>query len=738
MKSLIDMKSLLADHFDEGVAEEIIRLSAIFGDDKEMLKNRLTSAFHQQLPKEVIARAASKRFRDWGRLSGLFLKGIKAPDKETGELKTLMQMLWDTNKNLMELLSQEYLFTDAINKHNKALAKDQGFGYELVKDLYVAPSVRRSIWQSLKIVEEIRKITGHDPKKLFIEVARGEEKKEVKESRKKRLVDLYKACGEEAADLAAQLESKEDYELRRDRLYLYFTQMGRCMYTGKPIDINQIFEASKLYDVDHIYPQSKLKDNSLDNRVLVTRETNEDKGDVYPIKPEIRRSQAAFWHSLLEKGFISKRKYERLVRSTELEPQELLDFINRQLVETRQSTKAVAQIMESLLPETKIVYVKAGLVSDFRQKYKLLKCREVNDLHHAIDAYLNVVVGNAYHTKFTEDPRNFFRQPNHTYNLRTFFDYDIRRGTNLGWQAGEAGTIKTVKKETKRNNALVTKMPIEQGGALFDTQLVRKGRWQLPQSSSHPSFMDSTKYGGYNKVAGAYFMLIEHEEKKGKKVRSLIDMPLHLVDTLQEGQLLEVLAKDKELVNPKVIIPKIRINSLIEIDGFKMTISGRTGTSIVYAPAQQLKIGEIWQNYLRNVLKFSQRRSEYRKQNASRDLLVREVDGITKEQNLGLYEVFLAKLRDTSYSVRLSQQVRNLESVKERFTFLPEANQCEVLKEILNLYTFNRSTADLRILGLGETIGTIKTSRTLSGYKKATLIHQSVTGLFEQVVNLLL
>ena len=84
---------------------------------------------------------------------------------------------------------------------------------------------------------------------------------------------------------------------------------------------------------------------------------------------------------------MSGRKYERLVRSTPLLADELLDFINRQLVETRQSTKAVAQIMEALLPETRVVYVKAGLVSDFRKKYDLLKCREINDLHHATDAY---------------------------------------------------------------------------------------------------------------------------------------------------------------------------------------------------------------------------------------------------------------------------------------------------------------------------------------------------------------
>ena len=49
------------------------------------------------------------------------------------------------------------------------------------------------------------------------------------------------------------------------------------------------------------------------------------------------------------------------------------------------------------------MYVKAGLVSEFRQQFEWVKCREVNDLHHAKDAYLNIVVGDLYNSKFTRE-----------------------------------------------------------------------------------------------------------------------------------------------------------------------------------------------------------------------------------------------------------------------------------------------------------------------------------------------
>ena len=37
--------------------------------------------------------------------------------------------------------------------------------------------------------------------------------------------------------------------LRRDKLYLYYTQMGKCMYSGEPIDLERL---DTDYDIAHI------------------------------------------------------------------------------------------------------------------------------------------------------------------------------------------------------------------------------------------------------------------------------------------------------------------------------------------------------------------------------------------------------------------------------------------------------------------------------------------------------
>lgn len=124
----------------------------------------------------------------------------------------------------------------------------------------------------------------------------------------------------------------------------------------------------------------------MDNRVLVKKIENETKSDSYPVKQDIYEKRKDFWNSLLQGGFISKEKYNRLTRRDKFTEDELAGFIERQIVETRQSTKAVAEILKQALKDSKIIYVKAATVTRFRQDFEFIKVREMNDLHHAKDA----------------------------------------------------------------------------------------------------------------------------------------------------------------------------------------------------------------------------------------------------------------------------------------------------------------------------------------------------------------
>lgn len=734
-----EMKDLLGTYFREDVAETIIRLSTVLGDDKKMYQQKLKKELGKVLPPELILKATMKRFKGWGRLSGEFLTTVRdnIPSLETGEFRNIITSMWETNENLMQLLSRNHGFVEKIREHNQSLDEAEGYTYAQVKDLYVSPAVKRSIWQTLSVVKEIRKITGHDPEKVFVEVARGGgEKGKRTESRKQNLLNLYKTCKEDSRDWIGEISARDDADYRSDRLYLYYTQMGRCMYTGHAIDLDKLFDAT-VYDVDHIYPQSKVKDDSIDNRVLVERVSNAEKTDIYPIEKEIRDQRHGLWSMLYTKGLISKKKYERLTRGTPLTMDELTDFVARQLVETRQGTKAIAEILQKNMPESEIVYVKAGLVSDFRKDYSMLKCREVNDMHHGKDAYLNIVVGNVYNTKFTRDPRNFFKEPNHEYSLRQMFNYDVKRGTTVAWIKGDAGSIVTVRRMMQKNNVLVTKMVVDQKGKLFNTMLVKKNAWQMPMKQGKACFTDSTKYGGYKSVTGAYFMLVEHTTK-GKRVRSLIDMPLHLSTFDPTSDVVNrMLVNEKGLLDPVVLMKHIGMNSVIDIDGFRMHITGRSDSHLLYAPAEQLVIGNVQEMYIRNLCKVVERANEFAKIHPKQIMPIRETDRVSADQNVKLFDSFVQKLESSHYSVRLKEQVKNLTRTRERFKDLSELEQCRVLLQILNMFTCNSQMADLRILGLGERSGGIKTQNCVTNYKKAEIIHYSVTGLFEKKLDLL-
>ena len=148
------------------------------------------------------------------------------------------------------------------------------------------------------------------------------------------------------------------------------------MYSGKPLDINKL----EFYEIDHIIPQSYIKDNSLDNKVLVLREENQRKKDNLLLVDIIINNMMEWWKSLLEKGLITQNKYFKLTKRKMLETDsEKEKFIHRQLVETRQITKHVTNLLIKTYKDTDIYALRSELTTSFREKYKIYKNRNVNN-----------------------------------------------------------------------------------------------------------------------------------------------------------------------------------------------------------------------------------------------------------------------------------------------------------------------------------------------------------------------
>ena len=739
--SLKSYKDLVAYNLTDEQKEEIVKAITIFGDDKKLLKKRLKNEFGGCLSDDEIKKICKLKYTGWSKLSREFLTDVTAVYKETGELINIICALWETNYNLTSLLySDEFCCDDKENKtFNDKINELNSFGNDktlnqIVEELYVSPLVKRPIYQSLLITKELEKIMKCPPKKIFVEVARGAEEKKRTVSRRNKLLDLYKSCKNDYPLLFDELQNNTtDDELKSDKLYLYFTQFGKCMYTGENIDLDDLFNKN-LYDIDHIYPQSKIKDDSLDNRVLVKKTTNTKKDNEYPLSSQIREKMTLHWKALLDKGLINKKKYERLVRNYPLSDEELSQFISRQLVETRQSTKAVANILEQLYPrpDTEIVYVKAALASEFRHQYDMLKCREVNDLHHAKDAYLNIVVGNAYNVKFTHNKANFIKGLQNNDKAYTVkLDSMLKHNIDGAWIADNNESLNIVKSTMNKNNIRYTRYAFEKKGGLFKVTILKKGNGQasIKKNDKRNSI---EKYGGYNQVSSTYFSCVEHG-KDNKRMISMFSVNLYDKNKYEENPI-AYLIENYGLINPIIKVKKVKIQSCISFDNMLCHLGGKDsgGSQISYRPGVQLVLGYDNERYIRNVIRC-----------AGGDLHLQtsknEEDIVTTEKNIELFNLLIEKMKNNIYGVLYSNLGDKLYCSKEKFEKLDIVEQCNVIKNVLTILKNNASKGDLKSIGI-KANGAIRLNNNISeikNVKSIKLINQSVTGLFEQEIELL-
>lgn len=727
MRSAIELSS-----YDLSLEEKEVIISSItiFGDDKKLLKKRLKKNFADKLSDDGIKKISKLKYKDWGRFSKDLLTEIYDFDENTGEVKdNIINSLWNTNDNFMELLGSKYNFQKSIENANREIQNSTSIR-KMVEALYVSPKIKRPIYQSLLIMKEIEKIQKSQPKKIFVEMTRSDGvkgDKGRKHSRKKRLEELYKNCKEDSGELWESLEKTPDNEFQQDKLYLYYTQFGKCMYTGESIDISDLFNQN-IYDIDHIFPRSKVKDDSLDNRVLVKRTVNSHKDNDYPLDKSIRDKMKSFWYVLYSKELISKKKFERLTRSTSLTDSELSDFIARQLVETSQSTKAVADILKVLYPNTEIVYVKARYASEFRKKYDMLKCRTVNDMHHAKDAYLNIVVGNVYNERFTHNKINFIKGlQTKKYSMNKMFNYDVKNA----WIAEDNYSLNIVKKTMNKNNPIYRRYSFVQHGALFKVLPLKKGKGQAPLKENSP-LSNINKYGGYDKPTSSYFSYVEFEGKKGKKSRQLVPIDSYLRKEY-EGNPIQYLTERLGLVNPKILIPVVKYNACIEIDGFRMNISSKSngGKTIVYKSAMPLVLGYQGDLYVRNITKLLEKPEDH---------TITEFDGVSIDENIDLFDSLVNKMCNTILKVKIGDMGAKILNSRDVFLSLDLRTQCFVLNEILKILHCNVLMGDLSKIGLAKKSGALTSNSVLTEIKNVKsiyLVNQSVTGLFEKKIDLL-
>lgn len=690
---------------DYKMLEELINYSTIFADDKKELERFIRSNY-SFLSDAQIKCIKSLGTKKWASFSRELLDGITVAD-DLGEVNTIIGFMRNQSKNFQEVLNG-YGFNKVIDIKNREFRGDKTKAKIIKEKLDAVPAIfRRTINQTLLILDDIVSVAKKEPSKIFVEVTREDLKNKDKiesKKRRKELEEFLKSIKndkeyyyKQAHELLEELNDERisDLRLKGKHLYLYFKQLGLDLYSGEKINIEDVLNSDK-YDIDHIVPQKLIKDDSLDNLVLVNREANQKiKHEQYPIiSSAIRNSKTiAIWKYLYKKNAISKKKYENLIRDTGITDSELLGFVNRQINNVNASNKVVKDIINIKYPNTEVIFSKAQYPSFIRKEYNIVKIRELNDAHHAVDAYLNIVVGNILYTTFSNMRIIKARQKvslekeyseEKTYNMLNVIKHYFK----------DFSLLNRVKQTCFRKDALITYKCDFINSRFYDMTIYKAKNNLIPVHTKKGNPMnDVTKYGGYSSAKSSKLALIEYT--KGKKVVRKISAVKPIYEKMysdDEEKILKIISDDDKAKNIK-LLRYIPINQKIIYDGGYYLI-------VNYGDSRnQLKL--IYQNYIDNELLsyFAKAKTliDIKDNEANPEQIKQEIKTsrmgepfiISKDKNFevmkALYNNAMNKTYDTFKRIKELRNVDALEQFKEETL----NNQLNIIFETIVLMTRN-------------------------------------------------
>ena len=736
---------------NKNIIEDIIYWSTIYSGDRKIIREKIENKYPNTFDKKQLNKILGFKFEGWGNLSKKFLE-LQGTSKATGEIDSVIGFMWNGQENLMELLSDNYTFTSQLNGMMDDTIKPlSSWKIEDFEDLYLSPPVKRMVWQTMKIVDELQSVIGYAPKRIFVEVTRGDGEKVRTTSRKQKLIDLYKSIKGEAKDWIKEIENRDESAFKSKKLFLYYMQQGMCMYSGEKIDLQNLMNNS-IYDIDHIYPRHFTKDDSIHNNlVLVKRQINNDKSDM-PITREIQSKMHEIWSSLREGDFINSEKYARLTRKRyEFSDEEKVGFINRQLVETSQATKAITRIFSQAFDNnTKIVFSKARLVSDFRQKFELPKSRVLNCYHHANDAYLNIVVGNSYYVKFEGNPARFIKESKgketeneYKYHLTNFFDNTVQNKSEIAWRVEKGNnSITTVRRIMAKNSPLVTYKTEEGKGEYFKDTI-------LPKSIAKPivytglktkntPLNDVTKYGGRTSIGISGYCFIKYT-KKNKEVRKFETLPIYMGSSrtltveriqkyLKESYMKKGMSQAAESV--EVLIKFVPKKTELVLDGYKYVIAGSSDSRMCLNGMIQINMDPDTIEYMHKIEK-AKEKGDYTEVDKYGDKI------ITIQKNLYIFDKLIEKMENKPFKNKKNTSIEIMQSGREKFRKIEIPKQVTIILDIINNMYGIKQELDLRAIGGPAKGGKCRASREIDKITEVRLITKSCTGLFERQIDLL-
>ncbi|MFD2552251.1 type II CRISPR RNA-guided endonuclease Cas9 [Bizionia sediminis] len=269
-----------------------------------------------------------------------------------------------------------------------------------------------------------------------------------------------------------------------------------CPYTGKPIEVNQLFSGE--VQIEHIYPWSRSLNDSFMNKTLCFADENRAKGDLTPYEFYSKQGDEAWQNKKLQalSCFKNKPNYPNAYQKFKqfVKQKHDGDFISRQLNDTRYISKEAKNYLAKICD--KVTVAPGQMTSNLRHHWGLntilnkdddQKTRE-DHRHHAIDA-LVMACANRSHLQELSKWNRYDR----SYELNNFpkpwetFREDAERAVdNILVSHKKTKSILTVRThKTKRNGQIYKNVGVAARGQLHKETVFGKQKSPNKEEAYH-------------------------------------------------------------------------------------------------------------------------------------------------------------------------------------------------------------------------------------------------------------
>jgi len=194
---------------------------------------------------------------------------------------------------------------------------------------------------------------------------------------------------------------------------LWLSQGSRSPYTGRIIPLSKLFDSAQ-YEIEHIIPRAKLKNDSFNNLVIAEWGVNKAKGNRLASN-FIWESKGKCKHGDREYTLLTNDEYENYCRETfkfqKSKRKNLLasevpnDFVDRQLNDTRYIGRKLAEMLAPVAKkENGIVFTGGMITSELKKNWGLNK--EWKKLMLPRFERLEIITGNNYISINKSDPND--------------------------------------------------------------------------------------------------------------------------------------------------------------------------------------------------------------------------------------------------------------------------------------------------------------------------------------------